>query len=281
MLLAWVVVLHGTSITFASPSTPGPTTSAQAIAWLNTQRSDNGIPAGVTDEPAWDADCASHVAWERLNPQAANPHIEELGTPGYTEGGAWAGANSVLGGNFRITTRYPWGAENGWELAPIHLMQLLAPALSVTGYSPGCMVTLGGWQRPNSTVPQLFTYPGNGTSFIYASERAEEWPFTPAPFVGLKQGATTGPYLYVLSWGAGAGRITAASLTGPAGPVAVDTVDNETTGSLGDLGAYLPPGGMLIPVRPLIVGVTYTATATFAPQQGTGPPMQQCRTFRS
>jgi hypothetical protein len=255
-----------------------PTTSAQAIAWLNAQRADNGSPAGITDEPQWDVGCAHHVAWDRRNPHAANPHIEEPGTPGYSEDGAWAGAHSVLGGSFEPSTRFPWGAANGWEMAPIHLMQMLAPALSISGFSPGCMVTIGGWQRSAPPVPQLFTYPGNESSFIYPAEEARESPFTPAAFVGLKEGTITGPYLYVLGWGTGVGpgTITGASLTGPEGPVAIATVDNSTSGPSGDLGSYLPPGGMIIPVHRLAGGATYTATATFAPNEGAGPPISEC-----
>lgn len=144
-------------------------------------------------------------------------------------------------------------------------MQLLAPELSVSGFSPGCMITSGGYERTPPAEPELLTYPGNGTSFIYPTEQANEWPFTPAPFIGLRQGATTGPYLFVLGWGTSSGRLTSASLTGPSGAVEVRTVDDSTTGPLGDLGSYMPPGGMVIPVKALSPGKRYTATATFAP----------------
>lgn len=255
--------------------------SSQAIGWLNAQRAANGIPAGIVDNPAWDAGCAHHVAWDRAHPHAANPHLEEPGTSGYTEDGAWAGSNSVLGGGFTPSKRFPWGAVNGWETAPIHLMQLLAPALSESGFSSGCMVTLGGWIRPGPSAPELLTYPGDRTTFLYPTERAGEWPFTPGAFVGLKEGSVTGPYLYLLAWGSGAGRILSASLIGPAGPVELRTIDNETVGLLGNLGSYLPPGGMLIPVRPLVAGATYHAAVTFAPTRGFGPSVEQCVTAAS
>ena len=51
----------------------------------------------------------------------------------------------------------------------------------------------------------------------------------------------------MLAWGVGDGRLTHATLAGPHGPVAVRTVDDETPGLTG----YLPPGGIVIPVRPL------------------------------
>jgi len=239
--------------------------SAQAIAWLNAQRAANGIPAGITDNPAWDQGCSDHVKWEEQNPTAVNPHIETPETPGYTEDGAFAGANAVLGGTWGASTEYPWGAANPWETAPIHLMQLLGPDLSVTGYAPGCMMTWAGYQRPAPAGPQLFTYPGNATNFIYGQEQASEWPFTPAAFVGLPEGGTTGPYLYVLGYGTGSGALTSASLIGPTGPVPVVTVDNTTSGPQGNLGSYLPPGGIILPTEPLTPGATYTASATFTP----------------
>ena len=160
---------------------------------------------------------------------------------------------------------YPWGGANPWETAPIHLMQLLGPSLSMTGYAPGCMFTWPGYQRADPPAPILLSYPGEGTRFIYARERASESPFVPGEFVGLGSGALTGPHLYVLAWGAGSGQITSASLTGPAGPVAVKTVDNTTRGSRGNLGGYLPAGGMIIPVAPLAPGSIYTASVTFQP----------------
>ncbi len=245
----------------------GGVPASQAIGWLNAQRADNGIPAEITENAEWDEGCRLHVAWWQKNPNASNPHIETPGTPGYTELGAFAGAHAVLaqGVDWARSESVPWKASDPWETAPLHLMQLLGPELSVTGFAPICMITWAGYERTPPAEPELLTYPGNGTTFVKATEQADEWPFTPAPFVGLKQGAITGPYLFVYGWGTGSGHITSASLTGPRGQVEVRTVDDFTTGKLGELGSYLPPGGMLIPVKPLIPGAQYTATAAFAP----------------
>jgi hypothetical protein len=233
--------------------------SAQAITWLNAQRAANGIPAGITDNPAWDQGCADHIKWREQNPNAPNPHIETPETPGYTEDGAFAGAHAVLGGTWSASTQYPWGAANPWETAPGHLMQLLGADLAVTGYAPGCMITWAGYQRAGTTSPRLFTYPGNGTDFISGQELAAEWPATPGSLVGIPQGTITGPYLFVLGYGTGFGALTSASLSGPTGPLAVVTTDNIV-----DPG-YEPPGGTLIPIAPLTPGATYTASATFTP----------------
>ena len=55
-------------------------------------------------------------------------------------------------------------------------------------------------------------------------------------------------------------HITAATLTGPGGPVAVRTVDRTTP----TVGPYLPPGGgFLIPVARLQPGTTYRASVSF------------------
>jgi len=247
--------------------------STLAIAWLNAQRADNGIPAGITENTEWDEDCAEHMNWVSLNPDppSGSFHIETPGTPGYTEGGAFAGSKAVLvigngpGSGWEASTEYPWGAANPWETAPIHLMQLLGADLSSTGYAPGCMITWAGYSRPAPSTPELLTYPANGTDFIYSSEVASESPFTPGSFVGIPDGTTTGPYLYVLGYGTGRGAIASASLSGPNGPVAVVTVDDTTTGPQGNLGSYLPSGGMIIPAQTLTPGATYTASATFAP----------------
>jgi hypothetical protein len=270
------------------------TNSAEAIAWLNAQREANGIPGGITDNPTWDASCRLHMTWLKLNPDVSglSEHEEEPGTPGYTPEGAWAGEHSVLGGTFLSTSStartaaqwhdtYPWGASDGWEWAPIHLMDLLNPSLAVTGFAPGCMITGEGPWRPEPATPELFTYPGAGTSWIYPAEVAYETPYTPGEFVGLPQPTSrTGPYLYVLGWGTGTGAITSASLTGPSGPVAISTVDDDTSGPPGRIGEYLGAGGVLIPRKPLEPYTRYTASATFVPNEG-GSPLSTTWSFET
>jgi hypothetical protein len=259
----------------ASASKP-VASAAEAINWLNAQRAANGIPAGIIDVAEWNAACSHHVAYLVHTPGTENedPHTENPGTRYYTPDGAWAAANSVLGAWFTAPSpfpsnrldydqsyySYPWGGVDGWEWAPLHLMGLLSPSIAKTGYSTGCMVT-SDKSRPAPPVPQLLTYPGGGTSFIYPYELAGEWPFTPGKFVGIPEGKVSGPYLFVLAWGASAGTITHATLTGPSGQVPIATVDDHTPSA----GAYMPPGGMLIPYKPLRGGTTYTASAMFLP----------------
>jgi hypothetical protein len=195
--------------------------------------------------------------------RGANPHDEQPGKPGYTPLGDEAANSAILG------TPAPWAADGRtpWEDAPLHLAQMLAPALMVTGYAPGCLWTWPGYIRPPAT-PALYSYPGDGTS-IYPNQRAREWPFTPGDFVGLPEGTVTGPHLFVLGHSTGPARLTAATVTGPNGPVEVRTVDNHTQSPRGDPGRLLPPGAaIIIPTGPLDEHTRYRATATMTTDSG-------------
>lgn len=228
--------------------------AAAAIASLNAQRAANGIPAGIEENTTWSHGCALHVRYAALNGPGPNPHDEDPALPGYTPLGQQAARSSVLGGTFT-----PDGA-NPYEYAPLHLMQLLGPGLSVTGYAPGCMWTWPGYQRPAPDLVQTYSYPGPGAT-IYPSMVAAEWPFVPGDFVGLT--GHTGPHLYLFVFGRNVRtvRIDAAQLVGPTGAVGVRHVDNHTSGPRGDLGAYLPPGGIVIPADPLRNDAVYHASA--------------------
>ena len=224
---------------------------------LSAQREAHGIPGALVEVPEWSEGCRKHMLWVEQN---GLQHDEEPGTPGYTPEGDEAGNSSVLSSG-------PWEFDgaNPWEHAPIHLMQLLGPGLARTGYANGCMYTWPGYDRPNPPTPQLFTYPGDGTTDWRYQELASEGPYTPGERVGLPTNALTGPYLYVFAWGVGPGRITAATLTGPEGLVEIKVADNETDG----LEGYMPPGGTIIPTEPLNLATRYEAAATFLP---TNPP---------
>ena len=168
---------------------------------------------------------------------------------------------------------WPVDGTNPWEDAPIHLMQVLAPDLAVTGWADGCMWTWPGYTTPAPERPALLSYPRRGAT-IYPRQRAAEWPFTPGEFVGLG-GAVTGPHLYVFVPGTRRSRVTAAALTGPGGPVEVRSVDNHTP----DLGSYLPSGGIVIPAAPLQAGATYRARVTVVADGA--PPLTRRWAFRT
>ena len=258
--------------------------AAQAIGYLNAQRAAHGLPAGIVERPEWSDGCAKHATYLQLNGEDLNnPHDETPGKPGYTLEGQAAAQSAVLGGTWYTPD------VNPWEDAPIHLMQLLGPELAETGYGSGCMWTWPGYTRPAPPTPTTYTYPGPGTT-IYPTYRGAEWPFTPGDFVGLPQGTTTGPHLYVFVFGGNTDRVhlTAATLTGPTGATEVRMVDNFTANESGNIGQYLPPGGIVIPVNPLTPLADYHATVdgsttTWSPIDGTEQivPLRWDWTFRT
>jgi hypothetical protein len=229
-------------------------TGASAVAALNAQRAANGIPGDLIERRDWTKACAAHNRYMELN-NVFDP-IEDPTKRGYTKDGAWAGTNAVLG----------WGtwapARNPWENAPLGLMPLLSPRLTQLGVSSAshhvCATTRAGYLRPAPSSPSLYSYPGDGAAGVAYRQWSYGLPVTPGDFVGLPAGFTTGPHLYVLADIDGQARMTDAGLVGPSGPVEVRTVDNTTD----QLGAYLPTGGIIIPVSPLDPGAAYRATAT-------------------
>jgi hypothetical protein len=237
-----------------------------ALSYLNAQRAAIGLPAGIVEEPTWSQDCALHNTYEMQNGGQLT-HQEDSSAPGYTEGGAWAGAHSILSAGSNWTP-----ATNPWEDAPIHLDQLFTPSLAVIGIDDTndfvCATTWPGMTRPAGSTDTISTYPGDGVQNVPATENASESPFVPGDFVGIPAGTTAGRELFVYldqagNQGPAQVTIVAASLTGPGGPVEVRWVDNSTQ----TVGPYLT-GGIILPVAPLTPGATYQATVSV--QDGNG-----------
>jgi hypothetical protein len=235
----------------------------QIVAKLNAERVANGIPGGITLNQQWTTGCEHHVRYEELN-GIPWTHEEVAGKPGFTKDGQEAGA----GGDQSYTQGWEYG--NPFENLPLHMATLMAPGLMQLGaYESGrrvCMeIALGyGRQIPDDT---LYTYPGNGRTGMYASQTVHgEWPASPGDVVGLPQGRTTGPTLYVFSVGPwqfqGAFHLTTAKLESPSGPVAIRVVDPVAHPRIKP---YVSPGTFfLIPVSPLRAHTRYTATVTVA-----------------
>jgi hypothetical protein len=257
--------------------TAAAATAQQAIAELNAERAANGLPAAITENPVWSSDCAKHDEYMALNHTLT--HTEDPSKPGYTKGGAFAGQNALL------IEGASWDAGDPYESAPLHLDQLLAPRLAVTGSADvdgfSCTITFPGLTGPAPAALTIYTVPGNGTATAPSREVAREQPWTPGYLIGLGPTAVTGPYLTVLVDAPGQGptdnpaTLADATLTGPEGPVQVKTVDGDTpipstsTSSATapqTLAAYIPPGGFIIPVAPLLAATTYHAhvLVTFA-----------------
>jgi hypothetical protein len=269
------------AVVLAAPSAASALTGPEEIARLNAQRAAAGLPADVSEVPAWSEGCRLHMDYVRRNGGGLT-HDEVEGRPGFTTAGKEAGATSVLTGG---GSSFSADGRNAFENAPIHLMQTLSPWLLRSGASDGCLATLRDTTR-TFAGPSLFSYPGEGQT-TPAAQTARESPFVPGDAVGLPEGTTTGPHLYVLAAGPGTvfqydGRLTAATVTGPSGPVDVRVVDDASPAVGGtSIGPYLPPGGIVIPVRPLTAGASYTATATYTPDDPALPPASRTWSFRA
>lgn len=248
------------------PGTAGAVSPAAAIRHLNQQRQANGIPAGISLSGGLSRGCRKHDRWMARHHLIV--HGETKGSAGYSTAGDQAGQHSVLG----FGTGVHWSSvrDNPWENAPIHLSQLLDPTLKVSGYDESqsfqCAQTLAPPRRAAS-APRLYTYPGPGAA-IYRGQRAAEHPFTPGQLVGIPQGRLTGPYLYLLIAAPhpdeatqvlrAPAEIVSASLRQAGGAhVPLATLDTKKPA----IRYYIPPGGYLIPRRPLKAGRLYEAKA--------------------
>ncbi len=175
-------------------------------------------------------------------------------------GGAWAGLNSDLA-EARLDP-----AQTPWEQAPIHLLALLAPSLSVTGIDDTgalqCVVTFPGMLRSWSGPDAVTTVPAQGAAGVAPAELAREAPFTPVQFVGLPTSRRTGRELFVYlnrtgQIGQAPVQVLRASLRAGRRAVAVRWIDSTTR----TVGPYLA-GGILIPLHPLAPRTRYRASVT-------------------
>src|SRR6201991_4563606 len=132
--------------------------SVDPLTELNDLRAANGIPAGITENPSWSAGCAAHMNYLDLNDFAGTWHTEVPGRLGYSDAGKAAAGSAVLSNAPSL------GLDPEWETTPFHFAQLLAPKLSVSGASPGCIYTWPGYVRPEPPTPALYTFPGDGVS---------------------------------------------------------------------------------------------------------------------
>jgi hypothetical protein len=265
--LSALALLGLPSLLLAAPATAA--TSTEIVSYLNAQRTANGIPAGISERPDWSQKCVEHNGYMAQN--GGLTHDEESSMPGYSTGGAWAGQNSVLSDIGDWTN-----AENPFATAPLHLAQLLTPDLAEMGADENtstgyiCATTWPGYTRPWPAAVTGYSYPGNGAIGVAGSEVAIEDPFTPGEYVGFPAGTETGPYLMAFLNGPAkidSARITAASLTGPDGPVAVERIGSDNP----DIGKYMPaPMAFLIPDARLADG-TYVASVSFTYGRTTTP----------
>ena len=238
-------------------------TPQQIVGKLNAQRVANGIPGGIVLTAAGTRGCKHHIRYEELN-GITWTHVETAGKPGYTQDGMLAG----IGGDQSYTSGWEYG--NPFENLPLHMATLMAPGLGQIGtFERGrrvCMdVSTGGGRQ--FADDKLFTYPGPGRSGVVTSQTVHgEWPHSPGDVVGLPQGRTAGPTIYVFSVGpwqyAGPMKLASAKLRSARGPVAIRVVDPTKHPAIKP---YVAAGVFfLIPVAPLAPHTRYTATVTVA-----------------
>ena len=257
-----------TSISLPAPPVPASTAAHQSsrdLRRLNAERAADGLPADLTTTPRWSAECAAHDNYERRNDVLTSTENPE--SPGASVGGAWAGLNSDLAQGRWTRTANPW------ENAPIHLLALLAPSLSVVGIDDyngyQCVTTYPGLVRAPTRTDRISTYPADGAQHVEPSERARESPFVPGQFVGIPSGRTAGRELFVYlnlahQTGQAPVQVLSAQLAARRHPVALRWVDSQTP----TVGRYLP-GAILIPVRPLRARSRYTATVSVRDRSAT------------
>jgi hypothetical protein len=256
------------SITLPAPPVPAATQahqSARDLRRLNAERAADGLPAGLTLAPRWSVECAAHDDYERAGGVLTS--TENPDSPGASVGGAWAGLNSDLAEGRWTPTANPW------ENAPIHLLALLAPSLSVVGIDDSdgyqCVTTYPGLVRAPASADRISTYPAAGAEHVAPSERARESPFVPGQFVGIPSGRTAGRELFVYlnlahQTGQAPVQVVSAKLTAHGRPVALRWVDSQTA----TVGRYLP-GAILIPVKPLRPRTRYTASVSVQDRSAT------------
>jgi Carboxypeptidase regulatory-like domain len=211
------------------PAGTAPAHAARDLRWLNAERARAGLPGGVVLNPRWAQECAAHDGYERAN-GVLSP-TENPQAAGASAGGAWAGLVSIL-------AQARWtAAHDPWQNAPIHLMQLFTPSLSVIGLDDSgglqCATTYPGLLRTPVSADAVTTYPADGARGIPPREVAVEAPFVPGQFVGLPAGLATGRELFVYlndsgQIGQAQVKVVRATLSQGRHAVAMRWVDNST-----------------------------------------------------
>ena len=249
----------------------------QAIALLNQQRTANGIPGDLVEEPALSAGCLS---WATVYREAKGqyPHEEVPGQPGYSPEGNEAASRSDLdgepGSQFSVGTA--WGTLfNPWSGAPLHEAALMNPVATTVWYGASqgaaCLGTTGD---QTFASPTFFSVPGPGASSVPIAESSGELPFSPEQAVGL-EGKEVAPAIPLWDEGTDA-KLTAATVSAAGGgPVPTSLVTPETPTppapanfpSVPTFGGYTN-ASFVLPRTKLKPNTSYTLTATWQNSQG-------------
>lgn len=281
-ICGWRVVALAAALLIGVPAGASAATPVSIARYYNALRSANGIPGDLSVDEARSADCALHNHYAALNGNdRPDPHQETPGKPGYTAGGDWAAHNSELAGGSGLVSAWPKlaGGRPNWSVPflgdPFHLMGLLNPANTTIWGADSerglCVGEAGARLQPVSDT--LYSFPGTGTTVPWAEPYPNEYPTSPEAIAGIAAGTVSGPALMAYWRGPSDANdppldtLSAASLTGPSGPVPVDIVGSSQS-------SLVPSGaGFVIPVAPLRPGRAYTASVTFS--TAAGQPVQR------
>src|SRR4051794_38629204 len=88
--------------------------AGDALALLNAQRAQNGIPGDVRERPDWDDACRRHDDYQLAHGGDITHDENDTASPAFSPEGAFAAANSVL------ADEDTWTAAGPWFDAPIH-----------------------------------------------------------------------------------------------------------------------------------------------------------------
>ncbi|MEA2167221.1 MAG: hypothetical protein QOF76_521 [Solirubrobacteraceae bacterium] len=156
----------------------------------------------VTFVRSWAEGCARHMAYLKRNDSIT--HTEQRGRPGYSKLGAQEGGRSVISFPYKREP-FPAGKPLGnWKTAPFHQALVLNPLIARTGFSKGCLDTIGGLQNEfasrSSDPPRLLAWPGDGATHVpRAIDACVELPSDPFSKFGWKCNKSgTAFYVYEL-----------------------------------------------------------------------------------
>ena len=235
------------------------TTSQEAVAFLNQQRTANSIPAGITVDDYRTTGCHNH---NRYMEQNGLGHMEDPSKPGYTpEGADYTGSGEVLAQGFSGFS----ATSNPWDTAPLHQTLLFDPRVSSAGYdeykSFYCMRFGFNFASPAEPAFYAFTGDTGRTGVPFREVVAGEGPYAPQEAVGIPQGVPTGPNLLFFVQGFGSSNHAAlyALISSDGHGVEVKLVDSSTPPPNGQTYQAFTTGGDMIPVHPLLPATSYTA----------------------
>jgi hypothetical protein len=252
------------------------TSGSDIVGFVNAQRAASGFPAGIAEDAAASAACATWTV--SPHPGGGSPLLPPSGSLTWFDGtglgqiGSWT------------ATHDPFEPYSG------SLPLILAPRLATLGADEsngaGC-VTPTDTSRPAPAQDVTYAYPGDGTTDALTSQTSDSpsgFYVDPATGDIANQGQTTGGVAYAFFDGPGfdpahpaAARATSATLTGPDGADVPIWVRDATTQFST---ASLPTEVQLVPKGELKPFSKYTASvAADVTLPGGGPTRSFSRTW--